>query len=222
MSSELYQAKEDMSNYVSGLISEATVFNRAYVHLKNALAQLNAKRRKSVDRSYNIACEYLNVAMELCDRAGDEAWSEVYKHSKPTDDSVERLCRAVMVQAAQDYEKDLCMGGKADLQDAEDIERFAASGDSHFYSSVDFVAILRRIKDTIPIYNKFINEHGAEIVEDTNWLRHHRKLTHEDAKFKCPLCGGGLYYSGRPIDGTYLIKCSGCNMEGWYHAKTTD
>lgn len=211
---------EEMSTDISAVVSKATAYERALGILKDAIARVNHDRKEdSDDECYEIVMSYLNLCMAHCARECDALWQMIYRNAEFGDGNLEKLNSAVMLQAVHDYENALCKGGKTAKDTIEEIERFASTGTSHHYSAVDFGTILQRIKDTAPEFHKMVREHGAEIIADTLWLKRKKDYNFENAKYHCPLCGGGMYHYGKKIGNTYRIRCTGCSLEGWYHAK---
>lgn len=213
---------QDMSteNSSSERLSRATAYERAIGRINGLIIQMNREHKEALDDdSFEIVLSYLNLALPHCTAECDRAWKEVYENAEYTDSNLEKLNNAVMLQAAQDYETALCVDSPAQRETAKDIERFAKSGASHQFSGVDFVTVLSRIKGVVPEFQKFVREKGSDIVAETEWIKRKRRMTFQDSKYRCPLCGGGLYSSGRPAGNTYRIRCTGCSLEGWYHAK---
>jgi len=201
-------------------VAKATAYERAVNRIKGLINQMNREHRENEDDdSFEIVLYYLNVALPHCTAECDKAWREVYDKAEFGIGNLEKLNNAVMLQAAQDYETALCVDSEMQRGVAGDIERFAISGDSHQFSGVDFVTVLHRIREVVPEFQRIAREKGNEIVADTVWLKRKKDYKMENARHRCPLCGGGLYASGKPVGNTYKIKCSNCSLEGWYHAK---
>lgn len=211
---------EVVSTDISAILSKATAYERAVGRIKDLIVKLHKERKGDLeDESFEIVSTYLHVALNHCVGECDRAWQKVYANPDFGYGNYEKLNNAVMLQAALDYEKDICSGNTSSKRDMEDIERFAESGDSHTYSDIDFTNVLKRIRDVAPEFQRIVRTKGAEIISDTLRLKRKKDYGFAEAKNRCPLCGGGLYHYGKPNGNVYRIKCSGCNMEGWYYAK---
>lgn len=217
------------------LTESATTLERSCTLLCDLLREVQRRRRKAdkearekgepVDSSSGLVESYLSLCIGHCVKQCDKVWERVEKAIDPSDNGIERLNQAVMLQAVYDYETALSRDSDEDFDVVCEIEEFARSGDYHSFSGVDFAAVLSRIREAVPRFKELVAEHGAEIIENTRWIRRHRDthnmVNYQGAKYRCPLCGYGLYHYGKPTGGLYNIRCSGCNLEGWFRNEET-
>ena len=129
-------------------------------------------------------------------------------------ESVEMLLVAIIEQAALDYEKAICNG---DAKECEKIERLARDGSLDF-TKIRLRSILKKIREKRNEFDRRARRHLGEIAEDSErCLRLPRDKwvdsKYEDAKFRCPMCGGGMYI----IKQTWgrRVQCTGCNLFTW-------
>lgn len=222
----------EVSTESSEALAYATTLERVCNRLRGLITQVGMEQKKHkkeafktgerVDDSYEILLAYLTVALGHCGAMCDGAWEKVEGEISPSSEGLERLGNAVILQAVYDYEAALSRGSKFDHDTMKDIERFADSKDAEFFSGVNFAETLSRIKHIYPQFQKMVREYGAYIIADTMWIRRHTSngaMVFKNAKYKCPLCGGGLYAYEKKVGGVQRIRCSGCNLEGWYRVK---
>lgn len=199
-------------------MDEALVYERAMSTASTIMSKLAQQRNENEkeskrngeepDKSYQLLIDALAEAKKRFRKESNRLWKLAEKDAEVPEYSVENLCNAIMRKAAEDYEAALCGGGS----DGERlrIEKFAEIG-AEDYTSVDFVAVLGRIRDTQPMFARMAKEHAKEIVEET---KRNKKRNADNRKntYRCPLCGGGLYAYGKCDHGVQQIRCTGCNL----------
>lgn len=213
-----YEGKNKLDN--------ALIYERAVDRI-NDLIVLNNKARKKEearalktgeepDKSFGIVGYFLSNAKAEAKKVCDTYWKSVEKTAAFDQQNVENLCNAVVKLAALDYEQAICRGGESGNTTMREIERFSKNGDSDTFSAVDFDSVIARIQKGYVKFNEIVKTKGPDIIAETRRMRSKGNDEFTSASIKCPVCGRGLFHYGEPHGRTYHIKCSGCNMEGWY------
>lgn len=211
---------------VDEVLKQAMAYERAYnlIHTLTIEARgirKSAAKRGEQDHAHGIAIKALEDALNRLESVTNDVWKKVEELAVPDDKHIIDLFNAVVINAALDYESALSRGGAAGEKEQREIERFAESETSYRYSGTDFSSVLARIRRCHKQFEQMVQDKGEDIIEDT---AKHRKINSQKkgntrfdkATYRCPLCGGGIYHFGTPINNVYNIRCSSCNLEGWY------
>lgn len=211
---------------VGKMVDEATMWERVCTMLKKLAEEVNREHREHLkggspdDPSFDATLAYLNESIAHATGCCNEAWSAVYSNAKVHRQSVRELADAVILQAVMDYEHGLCKGGRDGEHTVAEVEKFAKTSADN-YAAINFASVLKRIKRVYPEFQKLVREHGADIVVDTKYIKRKKHPEYNTAKYRCPLCGGGVYEKGNPVGNVHKIICEGCYLEGWYIEKET-
>lgn len=195
------------------LLEQALVYERAvsrverYVTAENKALHIDKIAAKAegrdVDPSFVLAITAINKAkIELAKKSAD-LLRLAEKAAKTTEEPFLELLTAVQAKAASDYELALC--GFLPEYEIHNIEAFASYGKL-------LPEILTQIKAAKPKFDKIVKEHFEDIVADTEEMHKRGRDVGPWAKYRCPLCGGGLYKWGRLYYGLRQIRCTGCDF----------
>lgn len=193
------------------LLKKSLIYERAKSRIEEA-AQKVARERKAhlmeiavtgeeYDTSFDVAYQELQGISNSLGAKADELWKQMEKTTEKFGPGIERLANAVLAKAAYDYEAALC-GGFADSEaEIHLIETFARHG-SEMYTTLDFTEVLGNIRRVhMELWKPLVEKLAPELREEKV-----RKY-----KYKCPLCGGGLYYVHAKGQSD-LIRCTTCGL----------
>lgn len=194
------------------LLKKSLVYERAKVRIEEA-AQRVAHARKAhleeiaatgeaFDESYDVAFQELTALKHRLGAKADEYWARMEACTEKFGPGLERLANAVLANAAYDYEAALCGGFPDSNAEMHLIEKFAEYG-AEVYTTLNFMDVLDRIKRV------YFDEWLPKVREVTAELRAEpeRKYRH-----KCPLCGGGLYFSKNRVSKGGAVRCTTCGL----------
>lgn len=195
-------------------LSEATKYSRAVNRMRGIYATILDEKKVDPDTSLEIVREEVRSSISRLESLADIAWKDVYAHAEPRRENLEALAQGVILCAVNDYEQALSAETPDGEQKMADIERFAEKN-AGSYSSIDLPAVLSRIRAIYPQYKSFAAEHGQEIHEDSKRIKKAKDNYTDYAKYRCPLCGGGLYTANGKVNGKYKVYCSNCYLWAW-------
>lgn len=203
---------------VQELVADSLAYERAITFIEPTLKALNAKKRRAernadniggaVDSAYGIALKALKTTLDElrheCDRLWEAARADANYYAKAAD----RLCEAVIVQAAHDYETALSYN---DTDAMDSIEEFA-SQEAETYTQMDMLGILSRIRKGQAKFAEKARAEFDDIIVETQLFREQGIADFSIGKHKCPLCGGAMFVSGEVRDRLVTIRCTGCSL----------
>lgn len=201
---------------VDQYIIESMMYERAQSTASAIMNDLAAKRNENEryckqsgdvpDGSFQLVIDALSKAKKGYAKESNRLWKLAEKNAEIYEPGVENLCNAIIQKAAEDYESALCGGGSE--SEKLRIEKFAEHG-ADSYTGLDFRDILSRIRDAKPKFSKVVQEHAQEIINETNANRKNDG-DNRNNKYRCPLCGSGLFAYGKKVAGMQQIRCTGC------------
>lgn len=208
-----------MSAEVKELVAESMMYERAISYIEPSLRALIRKKKRAereaevlggkADGAYDIAVKVFKATLDELRRECDGLWARAERDADYHAKAADRLCEAVVVQAAQDYEKALCSDDK-DILDG--IEEFA-QGDAERYTPLDLMDILQRIRKAQPLFAEKARSEFEEIIAETKELQKKGFIDYGTySTHRCPLCGGGMSVYGEVRDRLVTIRCSNCAL----------
>lgn len=208
---------------VQEMVADSLLYERCDNRLKRFIDQLR-KEKKEYERKLeegqdsDLSFDYLIREMEKLrfqyQKKSNDLWEEARKKRVESPEKVQDLFNAVVKQAACDYES-ACCGNFSDPETMKSEILVFAKTEAKNYSNINFNHVLKKIDQAAPEFKKLVREHAKEIVEETNAKRKVRDFDFKANKYKCPLCGYGIFDTGSRFiksDKTHCISCSGCGF----------
>lgn len=201
-------------------MAESLVYERAESTLSAIMTDLakqrndntvNAKRNGTTpDRSYQIVIDALADIKKRFAVESDALWIHAETLADVSETAAANACNAVIQKAAEDYEAALCGNGSDCERDIILIEKFMQEGSSA-YTTINCVDVLERIRAAQPLFREKAKKHIVDIKADTVKNRH-VSGGNRRSRYKCPLCGGGMYAYGHAKYGMQQVRCTGCYL----------
>lgn len=194
------------------LLRQSLTYERAKARIEEVARLVAQKRREHLlstalteeeyDRSFDVVLDGLRGLQHEFGAKSDKLWKQMEEVTPKFGPGLERLANAVLEAAAYDYETALCDGFHDSKAEIHMIEKFAVCG-AEAYTTLNFLDVLDRIRRV----------YAAE------WLPTVKKLatdlrngTVKDYRTKCPLCGGGLYFSKNRVSKGGAVRCTTCGL----------
>lgn len=175
---------------------------------RNDVNRTLSRRGLPPDRSYDDAICLIKEQIDRLRSEANETWKEVEAACDLDDDGVLNLLNSVVQRAAMDLELSLSGRGFADT--VKEVRQFFLN-DADVYTRADVRGVPDRIYEGHKRFQKYVRDNIDGILEDTERNRRARKdMT--DNKYRCPLCGGGLFVYGRSDRNRYMVRCTGCSL----------
>lgn len=192
------------------LSAQSLVFERAYSGMESAIYKISKMLKESEKPSPKLqaALEELKAARKQTRQISDKLWQAAKDCHTPNPANYYALAAAVVMRDVADYENELCKA-HPDPATLSTMEKFAEE-DSLRFSGLNLKAVYKQLKKRIPVFQKIANENFKEIAAETERLREEPAPDMTKSRFKCPVCGDGLYIYGDYSTGIYEIRCSHC------------
>ena len=190
------------------LFDTALQYERAVTRMTAVITRLRNEHKADPDTAFDIMIEDLTALRQRYQNLSDLTWvqAEPTEKREPWFD----LANGIVMQQISDYERALC---DSDNGTKARVRAFARSDWAATLTKLDVPSMLKQIDAAYKDFVIFVKDHGAGIVAETKRLRAKKKQTSE-SKYRCPLCGGGLYEYSPTLEKTHRIKCSGCPLTG--------
>lgn len=214
------------------LIDESLTYERVVAHINALVNQLRTemdtmdKTERNTDPSYEIMIGILTKIAKKCEEHSNAVWTVMEKGADIHKLAFEELANAIVMLSVSDYEK-LVSGNRSDTAECNRDEIAAFwDNESNGLTKLDMMDVKDKIDVAAEEFSRIVKEFGEEIVEETYQARNKRKtkntnldgdcLTHE-----CPMCGNKMFAYGikKRRTGSYLIKCSGCDLSAIWNEK---
>lgn len=194
------------------LLKRSLIYERAKTRIEAAAQAITHERRKHLeeiavtgeeyDRSFDVALDELRGLKNRLGMKSDELWEQMEAKTEKFGPGLQRLANAVLESAAYDYESALCDGDtKESRSEIYLIKKFAEHG-AEVYTTLNFMDVLDRIE-------RVYKEEWLPLAEKV-W-RELREEGKPKYRYKCPLCGGGLYYVHSKGQSD-LLRCTSCGL----------
>lgn len=205
---------------VERAMNESLVYERAYTNLGVFIRDLRARKNEDArfdlangeepDAAYDIILADFEKIKEDYGNESKRLWKMAEKKSEFYDWAFEDLANAVVIKAVEDYEMAVC--GMRNDSEILLIEKFAESADEGemIYTKLNVKVLLDRVKKAHEEFVKITKEHGTDILLETRRKRKAKDFDYTKNKYKCPMCGGGLFT--QTMFGVHRVVCTGCYL----------
>ena len=201
-------------------------YERAFAEMTKVRTKIGAMRNAAEDEArkngdprpsyYDIIMDDMMYLQTRYQREADKAFQMHKETHTPNVTGIENLANAVVMSAIQDYEEAVSSGRRGAGGVIRSIRKFAAT-EAGFYTTADVSGILSRIDATYPKFKRVALNNVDAIKAETKRLKAERASKEPFSQtglnrynpFRCPLCGGGLWYSGGKEK---RIRCSSCYL----------
>lgn len=153
------------------------------------------KEKREPDLSLSLYADELRGVKHRAEKQAAKYWKQARELAVPHEGNLEELLNAVVLKAVADYETALF-----------DRDTTAISTLEWFLTD----AITSRIKRRYADFRRIARSHADEIADYTKRIRKASGDMALHAKYRCPICGGGLYVYAKQHSGYRLICCTGC------------
>ena len=196
-------------------------YDRAHAEMQKVRMTVGAMRTAAEDNArmnneprptyYDVIMDDLFALQAKYRTLSDKEYETHKATHEPSEEGILNLCNAVVLSAIQDYEEALSSGRRGAGGVIRSIRRFAQTEAGHF-TTADVPAILTRIDHAYPKFKKIAIANLDGIKKETKRMRENSLggdsfYGRRSNPYRCPMCGGGLWYSnGREK----RVRCSSC------------
>lgn len=201
------------------LIRKSMLYERAYGKVNEILKMLQEQRKvdrkyskmahEEPDDSYDLVYDELAKVRFRFRNFSDDLWCGAERKGLFEKESVEELLSAVVLRAANDYE--MAVSGGKNEKEMQRIEQFAEE-DASGFTKIPFSEVLVKIRKAQPEFARIARDNAKEIIAETDANRRKRRADMSNNKYRCPLCGGGLYSQSKRGMTYHIICCTGCSL----------
>lgn len=191
-------------------------YDRAHAEMNRVRFTIGAMRaaaeeeaRKNGDPRptfYDIIMDDLLALQSKYRALSDKEYAEHRATHEPYTEGFSSLANAVVLSAIRDYEEAVSSGRRGAIGVIRSIRRFAEN-EAGFYTTADVSGILTRIDAAYPKFKKIALANVDGIKRETKQARNAKEHGDKKNPYRCPMCGGGLWYSGGKEK---RIRCSSC------------
>lgn len=192
---------ETINDFVNASMNWERVASKADAEIRKLSAAAKQERiaakkeKREPDLSLSLYADELRGVKHRAEKQAEKYWKQARELAVPHDGNLEELLNAVVLKAVNDYETALF---NRDTATMTTLEWFLTD------------TITSRIKRKYTEFKRIARSHADEIADYTKRIRKASGDMALHAKYRCPICGGGLYVYAKQYAGHRLICCTGC------------
>lgn len=211
------QAMENSLHYERAFSWMTQIIHDLHILREDSNKKSEANNERPDASLYLILKDFERLQKEYRQRS-DEAWKIAERNGEWYQRNCEDLANSIIAKAFEDYEIAIS-GINRNESEIMLIEKFAELCDHGdvALTTQKIKPMLKRVDKAHEVFVMMVNEHKNEIISETKEKQENRNNNMENNKYRCPLCGGGLYAQTKY--GITRIVCTHCYLSEVVKAK---